>query len=254
MRLRWLARVTVVLALGVAAAAVAQDPKDAPTAMVISYRATAGKRAEFRKVMQTSGLEQFDRWQREGVFESYQALFSAYAASDTPDMFVVLHFHRFSDLGRWQHIEESYPGGLIATAQPLAEADTSASADLVGGSSTAASTQGAQFLVIEYDVTVPMPKYVSYMKGYVIPQFEGWKKAGILSAYSCYANQNPAGAAWSSLIVLEYKDLDALASRDEVKSRVRSELAASDATWKRWSDDKSDIRKEKMTLPAVSLK
>ena len=46
-------------------------------------------------------------------------------------------------------------------------------------------------------------------------------------------NQNPAGAPWSSFIVLEYKDLQALAAREVIKDKARAELAVSNAEWKK---------------------
>lgn len=232
---------------------IAQENPDGPTALVFTYKAMPGKRAAFRKLMATEGISQFNQWKAAGDFDSYQALFSAYAASDSPDLFVVLRFRHFSDLARWQQIEHAYPGGLTAAAQSLATVETSASADIVSEAASQPSTKSSQFIVLEYDVTAPMPKYVSYVRGYVAPQFDGWMKAGILSSFTCFTNQNPAGAAWSSFIVLEYKDLAALANREVVKDKTRATLAETDAVWKRWSEDKSNIRKEKMTIPAVAL-
>ncbi len=262
MKIRFLAAAALVWSAGGLSAlapaqsqgAAAHPGADGSTAIIISYKATAGRRIEFRRIMQTQGLPQFDRWKKAGVFTSYRALFSAYAAGDTPDLFLVARFAHFDDLARWQKIEETYPGGLVPAAQAIASAEISAIADVVGEDSAAGTSKASQFLVLEYDVTAPMPRYTSYVAGYVIPQFEGWMKAGILSSFSCYTNQNPAGAAWSSFIVLEYKDLASLAARDVVKDRVRAELAATDPAWKRWSDDKTEIRKEKLTLPAVSIR
>lgn len=231
----------------------AQQDEVGPVALVFTYKAMLGKRAAFRELMATEGIAQFERWKAAGDIDNYQALFSAYAASDSPDLFVVLRFRHFSDLGRWQAIEHRYPGGLIEAAQSLASVETSATADIVSESSNRAATTSSQYVVLEYDVTAPMPKYVSYVQGYVAPQFEGWMKAGILSAYACFSNQNPAGAAWSGFIVLQYKDLASLAARETVKDKTRAMLATTDPVWKRWSEDKSNIRKEKLTVPAIAL-
>ncbi len=231
----------------------AQQDADGPVALVFTYKAMLGKRAAFRELMATQGIAQFERWKAADDFDSYQALFSAYAASDNPDLFVVLRFRHFSDLGRWQAIEHRYPGGLIEAAQSLASVETSATADIVSESSIHAPTTSSQYVILEYDVTAPMPKYVSYVQGYVAPQFEGWMKSGILSTYACFTNQNPAGAAWSGFIVLQYKDLASLAARETVKDKTRAMLATTDPVWKRWSEDKSNIRKEKLTVPAVAL-
>jgi hypothetical protein len=204
-------------------------------------------------VMQSEGVSQLERWKKEGVFATYNILFTTYAADSVPDMFLILRFKHFTDLGRWQKIEESYPGGLPEKAQTLAAVDTSGIADIVDEGSNSPTTRNSQFFVLEYDVTVDMPKYVSYVHGYVTPQFEGWMKAGVLSSYSCYVNQNPAGAPWSSFILLEYKDLKSLAAREVIKNKTRAELAVTDPVWKKWSDDKTAIRKEKAAIPALSL-
>jgi hypothetical protein len=66
-------------------------------------------------------------------------------------------------------------------------------------------------------------------------------------------NQNPAGAPWSSFIVLEYKDLSSLASREIIKNKARAELAVSNPVWKKWSDDKTAVRKEKAAIPMRAL-
>lgn len=251
-------RLTVLLTLflviaGAISSARAQEQIDGPTALIISYRAKPQSRAAFRSVMKTEGVAQFERWRKEGVFASYNALFTTYAADNTPDMFVILRFNHFTDLGRWQTIEETYPAGLTVKAQTLADADTSATADIVNEDVSQPATRDSQFVILEYDVTVDMPKYVSYVRGYVAPQFKAWVKGGVLSSYSCYTNQNPAGAPWSSFIVLEYKDLKALAAREVIKNSARAELAATDPVWKKWSEDKTSIRKEKGVIPALSL-
>ena len=233
--------------------ALAQEQVDGPTALIITYHAKSGGRSAFRKVMQTEGVAQLNKWQKDGVFSSYSALFTAYAADTAPDMFLVLRFKHFTDLGNWQKVEETYPGGLTEKAQTLGAAETSDTADIVDEGSSAPTTKDSQFFVLEYDVTVDMPKYVSYVHGYVTPQFKGWATAGVLSSYSCFVNQNPAGAPWSSLIVLEYKDLKSLSAREVVKTKTRAELATTDATWKKWSDDKTAVRKEKAAIPVLSL-
>jgi hypothetical protein len=137
---------------------VAQDKVDGPTALIVTYHARPNARASFRRIMQSEGVAQFEKWKKEGVFANYNALFTAYAADNNPDMFLILRFNHFSDLGRWQEIEMSYPGGLIEKAQAIAFADTSATADIVSEEADASTTKDSQFFVLEYDVTVDMPK------------------------------------------------------------------------------------------------
>ena len=91
------------------------------------------------------------------------------------------------------------------------------------------------------------------MLGYATPQFDAWEKTGALSSYASYVNQNPAGAPWSSFIVLEYKDLKALAAREVIKNEARAALGKSDAVWKKWSDDKTAMGTEKAAIPVRAL-
>ena len=224
-----------------------------PTALITTYRAKPEARAKFRSIMQTEGVAQLEKWKQAGVFASYQALFTTYAGDSNPDMFLIVKFNHFTDIARWQTIEENYPGGLPASAQLIAAADTSGTADLVKENSVARTTKDSQFFVLEYDVLTDMPKYTKYVLGYAVPQFEAWEKAGALSSYASYVNQNPAGAPWSSFIVLEYKDLKALAAREVIKNNARAELTTSDPAWKKWSDDKTAVRKEKAAIPVRAL-
>ena len=232
----------------------AQAEINGPTALIVSYRANPGFRAQFRAIMAGEGVAQLNQWQKDGVFASYDALFTAYAARSAPDMFLVLRFNHFTDLARWQKIEESRPGGLPDKAQSIAVASDAATTDIIAEQHADATTPDSQFFVLEYDVIADAPTYNSYVRGYVTPQFDAWMKAGVLSSYATFVNQNPAGARWSSFILLEYKDLHALAARESAKNQARAELAASNPVWKKWSDDKTAIRKEKAAIPALSLK
>ena len=246
-----LALTTVCLATSLATRA--KSEVNGPTALIISYRAKPADRIKFRDVMSHEGISQLEAWKKQGVINGYQALFTTYAASSMPDMFLVLRFAHFADLARWQKVEETNPGGLPADAQSLASTDYSATADIVKENSVATTTRDSQFFVLEYDVLVDMARYTSYALGYAVPQFEEWEKAGVLSSYAVFTNQNPAGAPWSSFILLEYKDLPSLAAREVVKNKARADLAASNPTWKKWSDDKTATRTEKLAIPARAL-
>lgn len=237
-----------------AISASAQLQPDGPTALVISYRAKPEARARFRALVESAEVTQLDKWRKDRVFASYQILFSTYAASTKPDMFLILKFNKFSDLAQWQQIEKSNPGGLSPEELALAAPETAIVADVVNPQSAAQDgSRESQFLVLEYDVQVDPAQYVKYLNGYAFPQFEAWKKAGILISYSAYLNQNPAGAPWGSCIVLEYRDLPSMAKREIVKNQSRVTLAATNPAWKAFSEDKTSVRKEKEIIPAVSI-
>ena len=253
MRLTFPAAFFVLLLTLAASCAGAQEELNGPTALIVSYRARPGLRAPFRNLMATEGVAQLERWRKNGVFASYRALFTSYADEAAPDMFLIVWFTHFTDLKRWQEIEKTKPGGLPKEAQAMASVESSATADILKEKVASAQNKDSQFLVLEYDVLTDMPRYASYVRGYAAPQFESWVASGALVSYACFVNQNPAGAAWSSFIVVEYRDMESLASREMIKSKARAELAATDPVWKKWSDDKSAIRKEKAAIPALSL-
>ena len=227
---------------------------NAPVALVISYRARPGARVQLRRLMQTEGVAQLNGWQRQGLFASYQALFTSHSSDATPDMFLVIRLNHFTDLARWQKLEETNPGGLPAGAQSIASVASSDIADIVSDRSVAPETSESQYLVLEYDVFVDTVKYRSYVQEYVVPQFDLWERTSALSSYTVLVNRNPKSALGSSLILLRYRDIEALSSREAIKNHARADLAASNPVWKRWSEDKAAIRREKAVIPSQALR
>jgi hypothetical protein len=99
------------------------------------------------------------------------------------------------------------------------------------------------FLAMPYRVLVSTPEYLSYVDGYVAPQFQGWMEAGVLAGYDIEVSRLPASRAWAATILLRYRDDVALAQRAETTAKVRARLAANPA-WKAISDDKKAVRVE----------
>lgn len=232
------------------------DGPAAPTALIITYKAKPGERAHFLSLMRTEGVLQFDKWRTEGVFAAYHLLAPAYAGAgvNAPDLFAILRFSHFTDLAAWEKIERNLPGGLPSNLQSLAWADTSGTADVVKEESSAPPTSDSQFFILTYEVLSQAPAYRKYVLGYVVPQFEQWMNAGVLNSYAVFANQNPAGAPWGSFILLEYRNIDALGRREIVKDQARATLASTNPEWKKWSEDKTNIRKEQTALPVLPLR
>lgn len=258
MRVPWIL-IAVLIGVGLAGAepcAAQSMGPSSPAALIITYRAKPGERLTLLTGMRKEGIAQFEKWKSEGVFSSYLLLRPAYAAAgkDTPDLYLILEFAHFVDLARWQQIERQLPGGLPPDLQSIAWADSAGTADIVRESTAAQPTDNSQYFILTYQAMIPMPDYEKYARGYAIPQFEGWMKAGVLNSFRVFDNQNPAGAPWTSVILLEYKDIDALGRREVVKDDVRRKLAASNPEWKKWSQDKSDLRKELSAIPVLSLK
>ena len=232
--------------------AVGQQSAD-PVELILTYSVHAGDRGPFRELMRTQGIPQLQRWEEEGVFRTYQVLFGSRAGAEDPNLLIMLRFDRFADLARWHDIEEKYPGGLPADARPLAISVSTDVAEIISERAVAAETPASEYLAIEYDVLVDSGKYRNYVRGYVLPQFDGWEKAGAVTSYTIFVNRIPTRARWSSLILLCYRDGEALGERDRLKDQVRTELSFTNSAWKRWSEVKTAIRREKAILPLRSL-
>jgi hypothetical protein len=74
----------------------------------------------------------------------------------------------------------------------------------------------------------------------------------VLAGYGLHVARYYAGRPWTALLVLDYRDEDALARRDEVVAKVRARLAA-DPAWKAISDNKKAMRAEKQLAVADQL-
>jgi hypothetical protein len=231
----------------------AQTYGNGPVTLIISYRAIPKLRASFRQYMQTTGIRQFATWKNQHVFRCDTILFSSYA-SDSDDMFVILSFARYTDTARWMKIETTMPGGLSPQALEMATPRTSILAEeLIHGEIPGSVAGDSVTLILPYDVTTDATHYAQYVKTYAEPQFRGWMQHGILSSYTMYENQNPAGAPWSSLLLLQYKNVAALAKRNQVKNAVRATLRQTDPAWKAMSETKTSLRKEKLGIITTSI-
>lgn len=229
-----------------------QQPAD-PVALVLTYSARPGEHNQFRNIMRGEGILRLQEKEKAGIFRSYQAFLGSPAGGEYWSLLLVLRFDRIADVARWQKIQEDNPGDLPADALPLATILRTDVADIVSERFVAPETAASQDLAIEYDVLVDSGRYRDYVRGYVVPQLDGWEKAGALTSYTIFVNRNPARAPWSSLILLRYRDLNALGDRERLKDRVRAELATTNPAWKQWSEVKSTIRREKGVLPLRSL-
>ena len=226
----------------------AQIKDDGPAAIVIAYKTAVDKRAAFRSHMETAGVRQFAQWKKEKVFSRYRIFYGTYAdaGAGTFDMMVILDFPSFSATARWREIEKRMPGGLSPEGLTLGTPDRTSLVYLVGDGVAPKRDQTKTASIIgTYQIQVDPLVYEKYAKGYVEPQFKGWIVEGALSAYSMYQRQpyqNPSDQPWTFLIVLEYRDLKALAESNLVKDRVREKLMR-DPAWKAFSDSKENMRK-----------
>lgn len=251
-RLQRLALVAAAV-LAAASPALAQEKGEGPTTLFLTYKCEPGKRAPFRAHMSAAGVQQFEKWKKEGVVKDYLLLFSAYVNRSEFDLLVRLDFERYVDTEKWKAVERTAPGGLSAEGLALCSPDTCYLADLtwLGGPSSSRNLSKAVYLYIPYHFAkgVGKPEYKKYFETYVKPQNDGWLAEDALSWWGVYLNQHNTGLPWDALFLYEYKDAGGLARRDNVKNSVRTVLK-NDAAWKAVSDSKQSYRIEDQVIIA----
>lgn len=227
-----------------------------PRQLLIAYRAEPAERPAFRAYLKSHEGPLLEKLKRQGTLADYQILFNPFVQPRTWDALAVLSFERFADTRRWLDIERGSPGGLDSRGLRLAKPVAEYSADLAwqGNAADPGSGGGHIFYVIPYTYLSSAGEYKAYVDGYVIPQLQGWLKAGVLSRYRIYLNRYPVGdpEPWDALFVYEYRSLEDFGRRDEVIATVRSALEAQ-PNWSRLSRTKSGLRTESENTIAESL-
>lgn len=226
--------------------------ESAPRSLVITYHTAPANRLAFRQELEQSGVGQLQRWKDDGLLQSYRVLFNRYVDSASWDALALLTFAREADVERWKKIEVEGPAGLSQKALALVTSIETTPADLMRSRSAADAPDSAVFLVIPYEVVVPVDDYIAYLDGYVLPQVDGWMEEGIVGRYGIYLARYTAGRPWQSLLVLEYRSDPALGARETVVAKVRARLK-DNPKWKAISDSKKNVRVEKAPVIADPL-
>ena len=218
-----------------------------PRQLLIAYRTEPADRPAFRAYLERHEAKLLGKLQRQGILSGYQILFNPFVQPRTWDAMVVLSFTGFADTRRWLDIERTSPGGLSLEGLRLAKPVSEYSADLVweNAASDEGPSDGHIVYVIPYTYLSSLAQYKAYVGGYVVPQLEGWIKAGVLSRYRIYLNRYPVGdpEPWDALFVYEDRSLEAFGRRDETIAAVRKTLRA-DPAWEKLSETKSNLRTE----------
>jgi hypothetical protein len=213
---------------------------------VVVYQAAPANRAAFLRELESSGARQLERWKAEGALQGYRLLVSRHLDSRAWDAMAIL---TVSDAARWKKLEQKFPGAVPSSVLALASSVETVPATVARQAQRRSEKGESVFLVIPYEVTASTAEYVAYLDDYVLPQLDGWAEEGILGGHAVYLAQYPAGRQWQSLLVLEYRGDEALASREEVVKKVRARLAAN-AKWKAVSDNKKKVRVERAPVVA----
>lgn len=252
------------LALGFAAmagsanaAGVAANWRDqGPASMIMTYKVAPGDKLAFKAALRAETLPKLAGLKAAGELASYHVLANRYLDSASWDVMMILDFKTPAALAHWRAVEAQTPGGLAPAALKLvAFAETAPSDEMFeGGAQPKAGEPAPVWLVVPYDYLVSVDEYLNYVKGYLVPQTEGWIQEGALQSYRVYLPRYPAGRVWSAQLVLAYRGDEGLARRDAVVKTVRGRLAASNADWKAWAENKQKLRTEKLPVVADEIR
>lgn len=220
---------------------------EGPRTLVIHYRADPVDRPAFRELMSGPHATLLRRLQSEGKIAGFRTFFSWYAQPAVWDAMVELRFTDFAQVAEWNRLERTMPGGLSAEGLKLGSPVQSVLADTswAGGNNGAdADADESAYYVIPYTYQSGS-EYRDYVKGYALPQYEGWLKAGLLSGYEVLMNRHPVGDPdpWDALLILRYRDMQSFGKRQHILEEVRKGLRQ-DPRWLAWHERKSEIRSE----------
>lgn len=225
-----------------APAAAQAELEDGPKTLIIQYRASLENRVPFRRYMTETLTPRLKAMRDRGELTDFRMFYSWYRQPAVWDGLVILRFPSFKAVAKWNALERSTPGGLDAQGQKLGDPVATYSADLSWGKNTDDLREGEVYYVIPYEYR-DATEYRDYVKGYVLPQFDGWIKAGALTGYELYMNRYSVGTPWDALFIQHYRDMDAFGQRQKLTASTRDTLRGN-AEWKAWSDKKAGIRTE----------
>jgi hypothetical protein len=221
-------------------------------AITVAYSAPAAQRARLQAELQGGGAARLRQWRSEGTIAGFRILFNQFADSDLWDAMLLVEFSDEGPGTRWFAAQNKYPSALDPKVYEALSAVHTTPLELVRRGSVAPTPANPVIMAIPYQVMVSAGDYEAYADGYVIPQLEGWMREGILGAYSLWGARFPAGRQWTHLLLLDYRDEQALGHRDEVVAKVRGQLK-SDPRWQAISESKHKIREERQPVIAVDL-
>jgi len=230
----------------------AAGPLDSgPTTLTMAYHTSPGDRLALKDYMQVTGLKQLAGWREQGLVKDYRVYWSRYADSLNWDMLVVLQFADTKRVSEWKKIEARFPAGLPISVAKLCTAIHTNPADL--HFSAGEPSPDAVFLIIPYDYLVSTAEYIKYVGAYIKPQYEGWMQEKVLAGYQVYLGRFPVSRYWSALMILEYRDEEALGVREQTSNKVRAKLREN-PEWKAIHESKQNVRVTRQYVMADLLK
>jgi hypothetical protein len=213
-----------------------------PRTVIIHYRADLANRAAFRTYLANDFAARLRAMRGRGEIEDFRIFYSWYRQPNVWDGMAVLRFPNFEAVQRWNALERTQPGGLDARGMGLADPVATYNADLSWSRNPDTLRAGEVYYVIPYEYR-EAAEYRDYVKGYILPQFDGWMEDGALSGYELYMNRYPVGTPWDALFIQHYRDMTSFGRRQALTAKTRVKLR-DNPEWKAWSDRKAGIRTE----------
>ena len=223
-------------------AAAQEDLDTGPDTLVIQYRASLENRAAFRTYLATKFAPKLRAMKAKGELADFRIFYSWYRQPDVWDGLVVLRFPSHAGVTRWNMLERTAPGGLDAAGMALADPVATYATALAWSRNPDSVRDGEVYYIIPYEYQ-DANVYRDYLKGYVVPQFDGWVETGAVTGYEIYMNRYSVGKPWDALFIQHYRDMEAFGQRHKILEGVRVKLREI-PSWKAWSDKKQGIRTE----------
>lgn len=246
----------LILALGLPVRAATPQGAPPTDTLVIVYRCAPSARPLLRREALATLAPRFEHWKRSGLIEGYRLLYSSFVNATSWDMLAIVKLGSFQGVARWRSVERKFPGGLDGAMLRIATPKNEFIMDTIRSKRTA---QGERhpgvFLVIPYTFSpTPYDEYVTYARQYVVPETNGWLQRGNITGYGLYVNHFYPDSPVQALLVIEYRNVDALARRKQVVEATREALGH-DPAWTSWSRKKAKnhMRSEGQSVIAEQL-
>jgi hypothetical protein len=184
----------------------------------------------------------FEEWRQKGLISSVRLLQATPEQPEPPAGFSTLALVTLpspSAYRTWRAEAGRVPGVDAVVRQATVVADNGRSGD----------ARRAVFVANFYAPKVGPAGYQFYTDRYIAPNMNQQRQAGIMNRYTMYLEQGDGGRG---LLVMEYLDEQALARRDEIKTRGRKRLL-DNAEWKHIDDIKESLRESLPTTTAKEL-
>lgn len=211
-----------------------------PRSLIVTYRTAAKERAAFRRYLTDIMALRWRALQNTVGIGGFRIYYSWYGQPRVWDTMLVLHFPTFEAVSRWNNLERAQPRGLDPKGLGLAEPSVTIAVDLPRAKNADALRDREVYYMFPYEYPSG-PEYSVYVKGYVLPQADGWVREGALPGYELYMNRYPVGPSWDTLFVQKYRNVKAFGRRQEVRNKVRTTLR-DDLVWKAFRERKAKIR------------